>query len=103
MVPPRTDRERLDDCPDLLTRGRDSTSRNQVRVRIKGGKTAATNERLLPHPCRRDRVLRGSEMKRAQRKDPVGHGEFVHRHIWAGAAAATGDGLPLVRRLSCPE
>ena len=47
MVPPRTDRKRLDDRPDLLTRGRDSTSRNQVRVRIKGDKTAATNERLL--------------------------------------------------------
>jgi hypothetical protein len=47
MVPPRIDRERLDDRPDLLTRVRDSTSRNQVRVRIKGGKTAATNERLL--------------------------------------------------------
>jgi len=47
MVPPRTDRERLDDRPDLLTRRRDFTSRNQVRVRIKGGKTAATNERLL--------------------------------------------------------
>ena len=42
-------------------------------------------------------------MKRAQRKDPVGHDEFVHRHIWAGAAAVTGDGLPLVRRLRCPE
>ena len=47
MVPPRTDRERLDDRPDLLTRGGDSTSRNQVRVRIKGGKTAATSEWLL--------------------------------------------------------
>jgi hypothetical protein len=47
MVPPRTDRERLDDRPELLTRGRDSTSRNQVRVRINGGKTAATNESLF--------------------------------------------------------
>jgi hypothetical protein len=47
MVPPQTDRERLDDRRKLLTRGRDPTARNQVRVRIKGGKTAATNEWLL--------------------------------------------------------
>src|SRR6202043_246865 len=38
---PRTDRERLDDRRKLLTRGRDSTVRNQVRVRINGGKSAA--------------------------------------------------------------
>jgi hypothetical protein len=47
MVPPQTDRERLDDRRKLLTRGRDPTVRNQVRVRINGGKTAATNEWLL--------------------------------------------------------
>ena len=47
MVPPRTDRERLDDRRKLVTRGRDPTVRNQVRVRVDGGKTAAKNERLL--------------------------------------------------------
>jgi hypothetical protein len=89
MVPPRTDRERLDDRPELLTRGRESTSRNQVRVRINGGKTAPTNERLL-------RMFAGAaefcavRMKRTQRKDPGGHDDFVHRHIRAGAAAALG-------------
>jgi hypothetical protein len=103
MAPSRTDRERLDDRRKLLTRGRDPTVRNQVRVRINGGKRAGTNERLLPYRRRRGRVLRGTEMKRTQRKDPVGHDEFVHRHIWTGAAAATGDGLPLVQHLRCPE
>src|ERR1700675_2505068 len=48
MVPPQTDRERLDDRRELLTRGRDRTAWNQVRVRINGGKTAAEKERLLP-------------------------------------------------------
>jgi hypothetical protein len=42
-------------------------------------------------------------MKRAQRKDPVGHDEFVHRRIWASAAGATADGLTLVHRSRCPE
>ena len=48
MAPPRIDRERLDDRRELLTRGRDPTARNQVRIRINGGKTAAANNLVSP-------------------------------------------------------
>jgi hypothetical protein len=74
-VPPRTDRERLDDRRKLLTRGRDCTARDQVRFRINGGKTAAANERLLLHIRRRKGVLSSKEAI-AQREHPIGHDDL---------------------------
>jgi hypothetical protein len=102
MVPPRTDRERLDDRPDLLTRGRDSTSRNQVRVRINGGKTAPTNERLL-------RMFAGAaEFCAVPNETDTAQGSGRSRRFcapayqgWRGRCA--GDGLTLVHRMRCQE
>ena len=43
---------------------------NQVRFRINGGKTAGSNERLLAHLRRCDRVLRSAE-EIGHREDPL--------------------------------
>ena len=76
-VPPQTDRERLDDRRKLLTRGRTTMVRNQVRVRINGDKTAPTNEGSF-RVFAADQVLHGGETKRAEREDTVGDDEFPH-------------------------
>jgi len=61
MAPRGQTERRVGDYWGLLTRGRDDTAWNRVRVRISGGKTAAEKERLLPHLRPRDRVLRSGE------------------------------------------
>src|ERR1700676_4665031 len=61
MAPRGHTERRVGDYRGLLTRGRDCTAWNRVRVRVNGGKPAATNERLVPHLRRRDRVLRSHE------------------------------------------
>jgi len=70
-------------------------ARNQARLRINGGKTAAENDRLLPHLRRNDRALRGSEADRAVREDSVSHDEFASRHI-STARTARGDGYVFI-------